>query len=79
MTSNSSCPYNSRLVNIFYIFLVARLAQTHISPLVREMENEGKFKESVIKMLFNNGVNILFIKLGIYFSIQKNINLFSVE
>lgn len=38
-------------------FSVARLAQTHIAPHVREMEAEGKIKDSVIKILFENGVN----------------------
>lgn len=41
----------------FFFFSVARMAQTHISPYVREMESEGKIKDSVIKMLFENGVN----------------------
>ncbi|CAG9835548.1 unnamed protein product [Diabrotica balteata] len=35
---------------------VARLAQDQIAPYVREMENEGKVKESVLKMLFENGL-----------------------
>ncbi|KAJ8928383.1 hypothetical protein NQ314_019048 [Rhamnusium bicolor] len=35
---------------------VARLAHEQIRPYVREMENEGKLKESVIKMLFENGL-----------------------
>ncbi|XP_023017191.2 short/branched chain specific acyl-CoA dehydrogenase, mitochondrial [Leptinotarsa decemlineata] len=35
---------------------VARLAQEQILPHIREMENEGKIKESVIKMCFENGL-----------------------
>ncbi|CAH1116322.1 unnamed protein product [Phaedon cochleariae] len=34
---------------------VARLAQEQIAPYVREMENEGRFKESITKMCFENG------------------------
>jgi short/branched chain acyl-CoA dehydrogenase len=35
---------------------VARLAQEQIAPHVRAMEDEGRFKDSVIDMLFNNGL-----------------------
>jgi len=35
---------------------VARLAKEQILPLVREMEQEHKLKESVVKMLFDNGL-----------------------
>lgn len=38
-------------------FPVAKLAQEQIGPYVREMENEGKVKDSVVKMLFENGVS----------------------
>lgn len=37
-------------------FSVARLAQEQIGPHVREMEQEGKLKQSVVDMLFHNGV-----------------------
>lgn len=39
-----------------YTFLVCKLAQEQIGPFVREMENNGKFNQSVIDMLFENGV-----------------------
>ncbi|XP_018578394.1 short/branched chain specific acyl-CoA dehydrogenase, mitochondrial isoform X2 [Anoplophora glabripennis] len=35
---------------------VAKLAKEQIGPYVREMEKNGKFKDSVIKMLFDNGL-----------------------
>lgn len=39
-------------------FLVAKLAQEQIAPFVREMEKNGRFTDSVIKTLFENGVSI---------------------
>jgi hypothetical protein len=41
---------------------VARLAQEQIAPHVRAMEDEGRFKDSVIDMLFNNGVSTVCVK-----------------
>jgi short/branched chain acyl-CoA dehydrogenase len=35
---------------------VARLAREQIAPHVRDMESEGKFKQSVVDMLFSNGL-----------------------
>ncbi|CAH0552936.1 unnamed protein product [Brassicogethes aeneus] len=35
---------------------VAKLAQEQIAPFVREMETNHKFKDSVVKMLFENGL-----------------------
>ncbi|KAJ3641769.1 hypothetical protein Zmor_028248 [Zophobas morio] len=35
---------------------VARLAREQISPYVRDMEKEGKFKQAVIDALFSNGL-----------------------
>ncbi|EFA12206.1 short/branched chain specific acyl-CoA dehydrogenase, mitochondrial [Tribolium castaneum] len=35
---------------------VARLAQEQIAPHVREMDNEGRFKDSIVEMLFSNGL-----------------------
>ncbi|XP_057665904.1 short/branched chain specific acyl-CoA dehydrogenase, mitochondrial [Diorhabda carinulata] len=35
---------------------VSRLAQEQIAPYVREMENEGKIKDSVLKMCFDSGL-----------------------
>ncbi|RZB38641.1 short/branched chain specific acyl-CoA dehydrogenase, mitochondrial-like, partial [Asbolus verrucosus] len=35
---------------------VARLAQDQVAPYVRDMEREGKFKQSVIDAIFNNGL-----------------------
>ncbi|KAJ8985711.1 hypothetical protein NQ317_014361 [Molorchus minor] len=35
---------------------VAKLAQQQIGPYVREMEKEGKLRDSVLKMLFENGL-----------------------
>ncbi|KAJ3641770.1 hypothetical protein Zmor_028249 [Zophobas morio] len=35
---------------------VARLAQEQIAPHVREMDNDGKFKSSIIDLLFQNGL-----------------------
>lgn len=37
--------------------LVARLAKEQILPLVREMEAEHRIKDSVVDMLFENGVS----------------------
>lgn len=39
---------------------MAKLAKEQISPYVREMEKDGKLKESVVRMLFDNGVNLNF-------------------
>ncbi|EFA12207.2 short/branched chain specific acyl-CoA dehydrogenase, mitochondrial [Tribolium castaneum] len=35
---------------------VARLAREQINPHVRDMEKEGKFKQSIVDMLFENGL-----------------------
>lgn len=35
---------------------VARLAQEQIAPHVREMDNDGRFKDSIVEMLFSNGL-----------------------
>lgn len=47
---------NNYLFKLFY-FSVARLATEKIGPLVRQMEDDGKIHESVLNMLFDNGVN----------------------
>lgn len=36
---------------------VARLAQEQIAPYVREMDDSGKLKESIVNSLFENGVS----------------------
>lgn len=43
-----------------YFIAAARLATEKIGPYVRQMENEGKVHDSVLSMLFENGV-IFFI------------------
>ena len=64
------CAARSCLLSpIYYLFhnLVARLAREQISPYVRDMEKEGKFKQAVIDALFSNGVNKIFcLKTGLF-------------
>lgn len=43
-------------LRLFYLFTVSRLAAEQIGPYVREMENNGFIKQSVVDMLFENGV-----------------------
>lgn len=39
---------------------MAKLAREEIAPYVREMEDNNKFKDSVVDLLFQNGVSVYF-------------------